>query len=114
MPRNFTTMICTARQEFDQVLDALQAQAEAGATAYQVERDLFAQLLALGQLLLKVFFALCAERSGRKKVRSPDGTSLRIHSWKSRRYVPIFGKIEASAPIFGRRARTDRCPWTRP
>jgi len=34
--------------------NALQAQAEAEATAYHVERDLFAQLLALGQLKTRI------------------------------------------------------------
>ena len=79
MPRNSTIMIRTARQKFDRILDALQTQAEAGATAYQAERSLFAQLLALGRLLMNVFFALSAERSAEQNVCSPDGTPLRIH-----------------------------------
>ena len=47
-------MIHTARQQFDRILDSLHAQSAAQATAYQVEQNLFAQLLALGRLLLGV------------------------------------------------------------
>ena len=95
MPRNSTTMIHAARQEFDQLLDSLSAQAKSEATAYQVERNLFAQLLALGRRLLEVFFALflCAlhraqrgaERlqPGRNAPSNPqlDVAPLRVGFW---------------------------------
>jgi len=103
-------MIRIARQEFDQILDALHAQAAAGATAYQVERDLFAQLLALGRLLLKVFFALCAERSAKQTIRSADGTVLRMHSWKRRRYVSIFGATRIERPYFWAKGKGGQVP----
>jgi len=116
MPRNSTTMIQTARQEFDQILDSLRAQAEAESTAYQVERDLFARLLALGRLLLEVFFAHCARRSAQQGVASKDGVAskagrrLRLHSWKPRRYVSVFGPVQIERPYFWAKGRGGHVP----
>lgn len=107
-------MIRTARQEFDQLLDSLHSRAESRSTAYQVERELFTRLLALGQLLLKVFFALCAQRSARRdaqqSVACEDGEDLRLHSWKPRRYVSVFGEIQIERPYFWQRGQAGQFP----
>jgi hypothetical protein len=110
MPCNSTTMIRTARQEFDHLLDSLREHAEGRSTAYQVERDLFTRLLALGRLLLKIFFAHCARRSAQQKVTSSDGMSLSVHSHKPRRYVSVFGEIEIERPYFWARGEAGRFP----
>ena len=110
MPRNSTPMIHTARQQFDRILDSLHAQSAAQATAYQVEQNLFAQLLALGRLLLKIFFALCAERSAQPTVHGADGTPLRLHSWKPRRYVSVFGEMQIERPYFWAKGRGGQMP----
>jgi len=114
MPCNSKTMIRTARQEFDQLLDLLHSRAGSRSTAYQVERELFTRLLALGQLLLKVFFALCAQRSARQdaqqSVACEDGKDLRLHSYKPRRYVSVFGEIQIERPYFWAKDRGGQVP----
>jgi hypothetical protein len=100
MPHNSTDMIHNARQEFDHLLGYLRGQADRGATAYQVECSLFTHLLALGRMLLGLFFALCAERSARQGVHDEAGHRLALHSWKARRLVSIFGEIDLERPYF--------------
>jgi hypothetical protein len=103
-------MIRTARQEFDQILDSLHAQATAESTAYQVERDLFARLLALGRLLLEIFFAHCARRSAQQDRVGDEGRELRLHSWKARRYISVFGETQIERPYFWRRGQAGQFP----
>lgn len=110
MPHNSTDMIHTARQEFDHLLDYLRRQADAQATAYQVERGLFKHLLALGRTLLGLFFALCAERSAHRIVCDEAGRRLGVHSHKSRRYLSLFGEIALERPYYWQRGRTGRFP----
>jgi hypothetical protein len=107
---NSNTMIRTARQEFDQLIDSLHSRAGSRSTAYQIERELFTRLLALGELLLKVFFAQCVQRSARQSVACEGGRSLRLHSWKSRRYVSVFGEIQIERPYFWQRGQADQFP----
>lgn len=110
MPHNSTDMIHNAREEFDHLLAYLRGQAQEGATAYQVERDLFKQLLALGRMLLRLFFALCAQRSAQEVVHADTGERLPVHRHTRRRYVSLFGEIELERPYFWQRGRTGRIP----
>lgn len=110
MPHNSTDMIHNARQEFDHLLDYLSRQAEQGTSAYQLERGLFTHLLALGRMLLSLFFALCAERSARQDVGDEQGRTLALHSWKRRRLMSIFGEIEIERPYFRQRGLRGRFP----
>ena len=110
MPCNSKTMIRTTRQEFDQLLDWLHSRAESRSTAYQVERELFTRLLALGQLLLKVFFTLCAQRSAQQGLVGEDGKGLPYHSYKPRRYVSVFGETEIERPYFWQRGQAGQFP----
>ncbi|HSR54542.1 MAG TPA: ISKra4 family transposase [Acidobacteriota bacterium] len=95
-------MIRSARQEFDQLLDSLHQQVHTGATAFEVERDLFKQLLALGRSLLALFFTLVAQHSSKHAPERADATDrpLPRHSYKRRRYVSFFGEVLIERPYF--------------
>jgi hypothetical protein len=103
MPHNSNDMIRRARQEFDHLLEAVHQHARQASTAYQVERDLFKHLLALGRGLLALFFALAAARTQRP-------AQATLHSYKRRRYVSFFGEIAIRRPYFWAPGRPGHCP----
>lgn len=103
-------MVRTAREEFDQLLDFLVQHAHGGSTVYQVERDLFARLLALGQTLLEVFFVLCAEQSAPQEGTGSDGTPPSLHSYTPRRYVSVFAEVEIDRPYFWAKGEAGQFP----
>lgn len=112
MPHNSNDMIRSARHEFDLLLDSLHQHVHAGATAFQVERDLFKQLLALGRRLLELFFVLAAQQS-RKHLPDPAdeaGRPLPLHSYKRRRYVSFFGEVVIERPYFWAPKGSGRLP----
>jgi hypothetical protein len=88
-------MIHNARQDFERLLQTLHQHAHQASTAYQVERDLFKQLMALGRALLAIFFALAAQRWARPRQAGPP-----LHSYKRRRYVSLFGEVVLERPYF--------------
>lgn len=70
------------------------------ATADQIERGLFRQLLELGAQLLTLFFAHRAAACSRDGVRWAAGIELPYHRDSKRDYLSIFGKIALWRPYF--------------
>lgn len=93
MPHNTNDMIRNARDEFEHLLDYMSLQAHSQTTAYQVERDLFRYIMALGRTLLALFFALCANRHAQQSRQQAA-----LHSYKSRRYISLFGELTIERP----------------
>ena len=112
MPHNSNDMIRSARQGFDHLLDSLHQHVHTGSTAFQVERDLFKQLLALGRSLLQLFFVLAAQQSRNHLPDPADGAGrpLPLHSYKRRRYVSFFGEVMIERPYFWAPGAPGRLP----
>lgn len=70
------------------------------ATADQIERGLFRQLLELGAQLLTLFFANRAAACSRDVVHWAEGIELPYHRDSKRDYLSIFGKIALWRPYF--------------
>ena len=88
-----TTMIADVQREFEALVRDVQGPATASLRADEVELQVFRRLLALGGALLQLHFDSRAATRPDEPVLSPDGTLLRCHDRRSRRYVSIFGPL---------------------
>lgn len=70
------------------------------ATADEIERDVFRQVLDLGGQLMQLFFALRSEACLRTPITLEDGTELPYWCDKQRIYYSIFGKLQVMRPYF--------------
>ena len=89
MPSSPDIMIRQLREEFDTLIDFVTGADTA--KLYEVERSLFSMLLAMGAKLLGLFFALRSQALHRDKG---------FHSFKSRNYLSVFGKITYRYPYY--------------
>ena len=84
-------MIHQIREEFDMLIEFVTGADTA--KLYEVERSLFSMLLAMGAKLLGLFFALRSQALHRERVEG-------FHSFKSRNYLSVFGKITYRYPYY--------------
>ena len=67
----------------------------------EVERDLFAQLLSLGQTLLQAFVNQAGHGDAGRSLTTEDGQSLRrLNRRRPRRYLSIFGEIDIERWVY--------------
>jgi hypothetical protein len=67
----------------------------------EVERDLFAQLLSLGQTLLQAFVNQAGHGDAGRSLTTEDGQSLRrLNGRRPRRYLSIFGEIDIERWVY--------------
>lgn len=110
MTFNSEEIIRDIRAEFDQMLVFVTGEAAHSATAYQIERGLFKQLLAIGAKLLRLFFAVRAQACSHPTLELADGQVLPLHSEKARSYFSIFGKLSFARPYFYRKGLEGQSP----
>ena len=84
----------------------LSAAAAAGTAAHEVERTLFAKLLALGQRLFGGFLQLVGDGDVGPTVELPDGRVVpRLEQPHVRPLVTVFGRFELSRRVYGTEER---------
>lgn len=69
-------------------------------TAYQAEKNIWKQMLAIGALLLRLYFEQWVQRLRTKSARNEQGIELAYHSHKSRQYLSLFGEITIRRPYY--------------
>ncbi len=67
--------------------------------AHKAESMIFKQLLELGLLLMKLFFANCGEGDYGKRIETAKGTAWRGRTG-DKKYFSIFGKISVSRYLY--------------
>ncbi len=100
MTANSETMIQDIRQEFEMLLEFVTGDQAQKVTADQMERSLFALLLALGAKLLQLFFVMRCEGCSREPIETAKGQELPYERDRKRDYFSIFGKIPLWRPYF--------------
>jgi hypothetical protein len=110
MTSNSANIIQEIRHEFSMLIDYVTNESAHQATAYEIERGLFAWLLQLGAQLLTLFFVTRAEDSARTTVELADGTELPYHSDKKRDYHSVFGSVPVWRPYFYTRGQPGHYP----
>jgi hypothetical protein len=79
-------------------------------TAYTVELTLFRRLLALGAMLLRLFFVTRAAGRPAEPVTSPDGTRLTYHDQRPTTDDSVFGKVRFWRHAFTASGHKGLCP----
>ena len=80
------------------------------ATAATVEAALFRRVLALGALLLRVFFLTRAQTRPPAPVSATDGRPLAYHDQRQTTYYSVFGKIAFARHHFTAPGQAGVCP----
>src|SRR3712207_2341236 len=82
-------------------------------TAYTVELTLFRRLLALGALLLRLFFVTCVAERPAEPVTASDGTRLTYRDRRPITYYSVFGKVQFERHYFSAQVRVGVARWMR-
>ncbi len=103
--------ILKAQKQFDAVCQAVRRAGKEERRADEIERELFAGLLAAGHCLLDAFLAAAGDGDkGERALR--DKTTLRRSAAKhTRRYVSVFGEHNIERFVYARREK-QRIEWT--
>ena len=108
MTSNAETMVPQIRAEFERLVTYVTAESHEQ-TAYTVELTLFQRLLALGKMLLRLFFATRA--STRPEAPTlPDGSRMSYHERRTVRYVSVFGALRLGRHYFTATGQAGACP----
>jgi hypothetical protein len=108
MTSNSESIVQHVQHEFQQLIAYVTA-AEAR-TAYEVERTLFRQLLALGVALLRLFFLTRAAAQPTTPVLSSNGTPLPYYDRRPIDYYSVFGKLTFPRAYFYAAQHGGTCP----
>ena len=109
MPSNAEPIVQQIRDEMQSLISYVTGPEAASQTAYTVELTLFGRLLALGAMLLRLFFL------SRVAVRpaaphAPDGTILTYHDQRETTYFSVFGKLTFARHSFRAKGTPAVCP----
>lgn len=103
-------IIAQVQQQFQELVTYVTGPATQAATAYEVERTLFRQVLALGAALLQLFFVTRAAARPREPVHSPGGARLTYHDRRPTSYYSVFGKVRFQRHAFTAPGQAVVCP----
>lgn len=90
------------RSDFDDIISTVCKAGNETCTAYQMERNLWQQMLKLGGQFMQLFFEASSQAAQRNEVYTEAGQRVPYHSDRKRKYVSIFGELSISRPYFYR------------
>jgi hypothetical protein len=91
---SFPTSIAeNIRAETEKLIEMVSGEASQSQTAYEIEDQLWRELLAMGQQLMQVFFTTCEKQEARPKVYEVEGITYGYTGQKERKYVSLFGEV---------------------
>ena len=92
-PAAILRQVGKADERFQKLIAYVRGPEALAATADDAEAILMRGMLALGADLLKLFFDERARRSSAPSLGA-EGTAARLHSWRERTYVSVFGPVQ--------------------
>jgi hypothetical protein len=110
MSSNPEPIIHQLRHDFQELIEYVTGEGSRSRTAYEVEFALFRRLLALGALLLRLFFTHCAANRPSEPVYAADGTELKYVDKRPTTYFSVFGKIRFRRHYFHIAGQKGVCP----
>jgi hypothetical protein len=90
------------KTDFDDIISTVCKSGNETCTAYEMERNLWQQMLKLGGRLMQLFFEASSQAAQRNEVHPEAGQRIPYHSDRKRKYVSIFGELSISRPYFYR------------
>jgi len=110
MSSNSEPIIHQLRHDFQELIEYVTSKGSRSRTAYEVEFTLFRRLLALGALLLRLFFIRRAADRPSESVYAADGTELKYVDKRPTTYFSVFGKIRFRRHYFHAAGHKGVCP----
>lgn len=110
MSSNSDSIIHQLHRDFQELIEYVTGEGSRSRTAYEIERTLFRKLLALGALLLRLFFVQRASVRPRGPVHAPEGTELKYVDMRPTTYFSVFGKIRFRRHHFHAPGHKGVCP----
>jgi hypothetical protein len=110
MSSNSEPIIHQLRHDFQELIEYVTGEGSRSRTAYEVEFTLFRRLLALGALLLRLFFIRRAADRPSESVYAADGTELKYVDQRWTTYFSVFGKIRFRRHYFHAAGHKGVCP----
>jgi hypothetical protein len=97
--------IFKAQAEFESMLEMVREAAAKGICIYEVEKDLWSQVLSVGRALLEGFVDQQGKGDFGEEIEYEGRTLRRLEGVRDRRYVSVFGEIAISRVVYGKRER---------
>jgi hypothetical protein len=97
------TLLGKIRVDFESLVGRVQQSAAEHQRIDRMERDLLAELLAMGFQLLQLFIATQGTGDVGPTVETADQSWKRLENLHSLRYVSIFGELEITRTVYGTR-----------
>jgi hypothetical protein len=110
MTSNLEPIVQQLHCEFQNLLAYVTGPEAGSQTVYTVELTLFRRLLALGAVLLRLFFVTRAAVRPAEPVTAPDGTRLTSHDQRPTTYYSVFGKVRFERHYFTAPGQEGCCP----
>jgi hypothetical protein len=110
MTSNPESIVQHLQHEFQNLLAYVTGPDTRSQTAYTVELTLFQRLLALGAMLLRLFFVTRAAVRPAEPVTAPDGTRLTYHDQRPTTYYSVFGKVRFERHCVTAAGHAGLCP----
>jgi hypothetical protein len=110
MSSNSEPIIHQLRHDFQELIEYVTGEESRSRTAYEVEFTLFRRLLALGALLLRLFFTQRAADRPSELVQAADGTELEYVDKRPTTYFSVFGKMRFRRHYFHAVGHKGVCP----
>jgi hypothetical protein len=94
MSTNSQEIVQQIRAHFEQLLASVDnISPDKPESAYEIERNLLRRLLELGQMMMLLFFVRRSDQYKEPSIVTPKGQCLPFHTYKTRSYWTVFGKI---------------------
>jgi hypothetical protein len=110
MTSNPEPIVQQLEHEFQNLLTYVTGPDARAQTAYTVELTLFRRLLALGAILLRLFFVTRAAVRPAEPVTGLNGTRLTYHDQRATTYYSVFGKVRFWRHAFTAPGQEGLCP----
>jgi hypothetical protein len=81
------------RSEVEEVMEWVSGESSQSKTAHEIEGQLWWKMLALGHLLMQLFFTTREQEEVRQKVYETEGEVYRYIGQRERKYVSLFGEV---------------------
>lgn len=107
---NSEPIIHQLRHDFQELIEYVTGEESRSRTAYEVEFTLFRRLLALGAMLLRLFFIQRAADRPSEPVQDADGTELKYVDKRPTTYFSVFGKMRFRRHYFHTVGHKGVCP----
>lgn len=108
---SFTSIVAQEiRAEVEGLIELVSQEGEASQTAYEIEGMLWWKILALGRMLLQLFFATQTASEEKKSSAEVDGVSYAYVGQRERQYMSLFGAVTVKRAAYWLKGHAMRFP----